>query len=91
MAPDPCVVDTDRGNVVMPELLTISESEEFRAYFMSDTHKLIQPHVSAGIYPFASTASGDFLCFDYRNSLSAPRIVSYFTEASGEETIHPVA
>jgi len=91
MAPEPCVVDIDRGNVVMSELLTISESEEFRAYSMSDTHRLIQPHVPVGIYPFASTANGDFLCFDYRGSPSIPRVVFYFTEASGEEAIHPVA
>ena len=91
MGPDPCVIDTDRGNVVMSELLTISEDEEFRAYSMSNTHKLIQPHVPAGIYPFASTANGDFLCLDYRNSPSPPMIVFYFTEAAGEEAIHPVA
>ena len=91
MAPEPCVVDTKEGNIVMSELLTISESEEFRAYSMADTHKLIQPHVPVGIYPFASTAHGDFLCFDYRSSPSAPRVVFYFTEASGEEAIQPVA
>ena len=75
----------------MSGLLTISESEEFRAYSMSDTHKLIQPHVAAGIYPVAATANGDFLCLDYRESPSAPRIVSYFAEGSGEEAIHPIA
>ncbi|MFY0528855.1 SMI1/KNR4 family protein [Archangium gephyra] len=91
MAPEPCVLDTDRGNVVMSELLLISESEEFRAYSMSDTYKLIHPYVPVGVYPFASTANGDFLCFDYRGSPSAPRVVFYFTEASGEEAIEPVA
>jgi SMI1 / KNR4 family (SUKH-1) len=91
MAPDPCVVDIHRSNAVMSELLTISESEEFRAYSMADTHKLIQPYVPVGIYPFASTANGDFLCFDYRSSPLAPRVVFYFTEASGEEAIQPVA
>jgi hypothetical protein len=91
MAPEPCVVDTDSGNIVMSELLTISEVEEFRAYSMSDTYKLIQPQLPVGVYPFASTAHGDFLCFDYRTSPSAPRVAFYFTEMAGEEAIRPVA
>lgn len=91
MAPEPCVVDTLQGNSVMSELLTLSVREEFRAYSMSDTHELIQAYVPAGIYPFATTATGDFLCFDYRGSASSPRVVFYFAEMSGEEAIHPVA
>ncbi len=91
MAPEPSVLDVGRGNAVMAELLTISESEEFRAYSMSDTHKLIQPHVPVGIYPFASTANGDYLCFDFRNSRSSPGVIFYFTEALGASAIHPVA
>ena len=91
MAPEPCVVDTDSGNVVMSELLTISEIEEFKAYSMADTYKLIQPHLPVGVYPFASTANGDFLCFDYRSSPSAPKVAFYFTELAGEEAIRPVA
>jgi cell wall assembly regulator SMI1 len=91
MAPEPCVLDIDGGNVVMSELLTISESTEFRAYSMSDTYKLIQPYLPAGVYPFASTANGDYLCFDYGGSPSAPRVVFYFTERAGEEALRPVA
>lgn len=91
MVPEPCVVDLDSGNVVMSELLTISEIEEFRAYSMSDTYKLLQPHLPVGVYPFASTANGDFLCFDYRKSPSAPKVAFYFAEMAGEEAIRPVA
>lgn len=91
MAPEPCVLDIGGSNTVVSELLTISEDEEFRAYSMSGTHTLIKPHIPVGIYPFASTATGDFICFDYRHAPGAPSVVFYFTEATGEEAIHPVA
>jgi hypothetical protein len=58
---------------------------------MSDTHALLKPYLPSGIYLFASTATGDFICFDYRHAPEAPSVVFYFTEAAGEEAIHPVA
>ena len=75
------------GSIILPTLKVV----EFRAYSMSDTYKLIQPQLPVGVYPFASTANGDFLCFDYRSSPSAPRVAFYFTEMAGEEAIRPVA
>jgi hypothetical protein len=58
---------------------------------MSEVYKSIQPHVPQGIYPFAATGAGDFICFDYRRSSNAPAVVFYFAEAEGEEAIYPVA
>jgi cell wall assembly regulator SMI1 len=91
MAPEPCVLDMGGGNTVVSELLTISEDEEFRAYSMSDTHALLEPYLPERVYPFASTATGDFICFDYRHDPEAPGVVFYFAEAMGVEAIHPVA
>lgn len=51
----------------------------------------IQPHVPQGIYPFAATGAGDFICFDYRRSQTAPSVVFYFAEDEGEEAIYPIA
>jgi hypothetical protein len=93
MTPYPHVIDIGTGTTVISELLTISESEDedLRIYSMSATYELIKPHVPSGIYPFASTGAGDFICFDYRSSPDAPRIAFYFTEEAGEGAIYPVA
>jgi cell wall assembly regulator SMI1 len=93
MTPYPHVIDIGTGNTVISELLTISESEDddLRIYSMSETYELIKPHVPPGIYPFASTSAGDFICFDYRSSPDTPKVAFYFTEEAGEGAIHPVA
>lgn len=93
MMPEPHVIDIGKGNNVVCELLTISESEDerLRIYSMADTYDLVRPHIPANVYPFASTGSGDFICFDYRSSPEAPKVVFYFTEAPGEDALFPVA
>lgn len=91
MAPTPSVLDIGRGNTVVCELLTISLDEEHWGSSILEVYKSIQPHVPQGIYPFAATGAGDFICFDYRRSQDAPSVVFYFAEAEGEEAIYPVA
>jgi len=93
MTPSPDVIDIGAGNTVVSELLTLSESEDedLRIYSMSDTYELIKDHVPQGIYPFAGTGAGDFICFDYRSNPDAPKVVFYFTEEAGEQAIHLVA
>ncbi|KFE67245.1 hypothetical protein DB31_8598 [Hyalangium minutum] len=93
MTPFPDVIDIGKGNTVVSELLTISESEDedLRIYSMADTYELIKDHVPQGIYPFAGTGAGDFICFDYRSNPYAPKVVFYFTEEAGEQAIHVVA
>jgi cell wall assembly regulator SMI1 len=93
MTPYPHVLDIGTGNTVISELLTLSKSEDedLQLYSMSETYELIKAHVPQGIYPFAATGAGDFICFDYRHSPNAPAVVFYFAEAEGEEAIYPVA
>lgn len=93
MTPYPHVINIGQSNTTISELLTISESrdEDLRIYSMSEAYRVIKGHVPPGIYPFASTSAGDFVCFDYRGSPSAPEVVFYFTEEAGESAIHPVA
>ena len=93
MTPFPHVLDIGTGNTVISELLTISESEDedLRIYSMSDTYDLIKTYIPQGVYPFATTATGDFICFDYRSSPDAPKVIFYFTEEAGEHALHHVA
>jgi hypothetical protein len=58
---------------------------------MKDTYTQVKPDVPNGIYPFAVTGSGDYICFDYRSSPHEPKVVFYFSEDAGEEAIHPLA
>lgn len=93
MTPFPDVIDIGKGNTVVSELLTISasEDEDLRIYSMADTYDLIKDHVPRGIYPFAGTGAGDFICFDYRSDPTTPKVIFYFTEEAGEQAIHWVA
>jgi cell wall assembly regulator SMI1 len=91
MAPNPCILDVGRSNTAVSELLTLSVDPERRSYAMSQAYQVIKHLVPAGIYPFAGTGTGDFICFDYRVSPAAPTVVFYFTEAPGPEALYPVA
>lgn len=91
MAPTPCILDIGQSDTVVCELLTISLDEERWGSSMSEVYKSIRHHVPQGIYPFAATAAGDCICFDYRSSPEAPAVVFYFREAEGDEAIYPVA
>jgi hypothetical protein len=91
MSPQPDAFTIGRGEDAIAALLTISPDEQQRAYSMADTYAQIKPHVPRGVYPFAVTGSGDYLCFDYRESPQAPKVVFYFTESAGEDAFYPIA
>jgi len=91
MSPNPCVLDLGRSNTAVSELLTLRMDPSRRSYAMLHVYSLIKNLVPAGIYPFAGTGTGDYLCFDYRSSATAPKVVFYFTEALGEDALYPVA
>lgn len=91
MSPHPCVLDVGRTNTAVSELLTLSVDPDRRNYAMLHAYPIIKPLVPAGIYPFAGTGTGDYICFNYRTSATAPKVVFYFTEALGEDAIYPVA
>ena len=75
----------------MCALLTISLDEEHRAYSMTDTYEALKEHLPQRVFPFAVSSNGDYFCFDYRQSGLSPRIVFWFTEASGEDAFLSVA
>jgi hypothetical protein len=91
MSPRPNAFAVGEGENVLAALLIISPDEQQRAYSLVDTYELVKSHVPDGIYPFAITGTGDYICFDYRESSHAPKIVFYFSEESGEAALHQVA
>jgi hypothetical protein len=91
MSPRPNAFDVGRGENVIAALLIISPDEQQRAYVIMDTYAHLMAHVPHGVYPFAVTGTGDYVCFDYRESTRAPKIVFYFSEESGEAALHQIA
>jgi cell wall assembly regulator SMI1 len=91
MSPYPDALNIGKGEDAIAALLIISLDEQQRAYSMKDTYAQVKPHVPSGVYPFAVTGSGDYICFDYRSSPHEPKVVFYFSEDAGEEAIHPLA
>jgi hypothetical protein len=91
MSPCPNAFDIGRGENVIAALLLITPDEQHRAYSITGAYDQVKPHVPDGLYPFAVTGTGDYLCFDYRQSAHAPKIVFYFAEESDEGAIYPIA
>ncbi|MCY1079538.1 SMI1/KNR4 family protein [Archangium lansingense] len=87
MGPEPCAFDVGTGNDAFSVLLIVSTDSEKEPYSISKAHQVLQPHVPAGIFPFALTPGGEYLCFDYRDSPAQPKVVL----VSMEMTIYPVA
>lgn len=91
MSPHPNAFTIGRGENVIAALLIISQDKQQRAYSITDTYSQVKPHVPDGIYPFAVTGTGDYICFDYRGSPHAPKIVFYFSESASEAALYPLA
>lgn len=87
MTPNPHIIDIGRGDSSICAFLTISEDELSRVYAIRDAHNLMKPHTPPGIYPFALTGSGEYVCFDYRAAPIQPRIIFVTVEMD----IFPIA
>ena len=87
MTPDPSAFNVGSGNDVFNALLPILADEEARVCSVQEAHQTLQPHLPAGIYPFANTPGGEFICFDYRDSHQEPKVVHVSVDLS----ITPVA
>jgi len=87
MTPEPCAFDVGDGNDVFNALLPIIGDEEARVCSVREAHETLEPHLPAGIHPFANTPGGEFICFDYRDSPEQPKVVHVSVELS----ITPVA
>lgn len=87
MTPNPHIIDIGRGNSSICAFLTISEDESSHIYSIRDAYEILKPHLPPGIYPFALTGGGEYVCFDYRDAPSHPRIVFITVETD----VHPIA
>ncbi|HVG63291.1 MAG TPA: SMI1/KNR4 family protein, partial [Hyalangium sp.] len=88
MAPVPDVFDVgQRSANVFNVLLTIKPLEGRESYSALWVYDLLKPHLPAGIFPFAKTPTGEFICFDYRARPQHPLIVFVTVEMF----IHPIA
>jgi hypothetical protein len=87
MSPEPSAFNVGSGSDVFCVLLTVSINEERDEYSLRHAYGVLAPHVPVGIFPFALTSGGEFLCFDYRGSPEHPAIVL----VSMDMLVHPVA
>lgn len=87
MTPHPAVFNVGRGTNAVNVLLTIIEDTQWRTYSIMRAYEAVKPHVPSGVYPFASTPGGEYLCFDYRESSEQPKV----TLVTVEMFIYPVA
>jgi cell wall assembly regulator SMI1 len=88
MAPVPDVFDVgQRSANVFNVLLTIKPHEGRESYSALRVYDILKPHLPAGIFPFAKTPSGEFVCFDYRTRPQQPQIVFVTVEMF----IYPIA
>jgi len=87
MTPNPHIIDIGKGDSSICTFLTVSEDESSRTYSLRDAYNFLKAHIPPGVYPFALTGGGEYVCFDYRDAPSHPRIVFVTVEAF----IHPIA
>ncbi|QRO00666.1 SMI1/KNR4 family protein [Archangium violaceum] len=87
MSPEPSAFNVGSGRDVFCVLLTVSVDEVRDEYSLRHVYGIIEPHVPAGIFPFALTSGGEFLCFDYRASPEHPAVVL----VSVDMLVHPIA
>lgn len=87
MTPEPGVFDVGRGTHVISVFLTVSGETGQDDYSAMGAFEVLKPHVPAGLYPFAETPGGEYVCFDYRESQLQPRVVLITVEMD----IHPIA
>ena len=87
MTPEPYVFLVGQVRDAFNTLLTVSTFPDTVPYSIARVHSILEPLLPTGIFPFANTPGGEYLCFDYRGSPSEPAVVLVTVEGS----IEPVA
>jgi hypothetical protein len=87
MTPEPSVFDVGKGTNVFSVLLTIKIHEGRESYSVERAYEVLKPHLPAGLFPFATTSGGEFICFDYRTNSKQPGIAFITVETF----IYPIA
>ncbi|MBA4602070.1 SMI1/KNR4 family protein [Thermoactinomyces mirandus] len=80
----------DRGDVVLNDFLSFDPEDDL---YIIQTYKNIKDRLIENIYPFVNDASGDCLCFDYREGDIEPKVVLWDHEEAfldKEKGIFPV-
>lgn len=82
MVPIPSTFQVRRGSDSMGPLLTLGPDARWGStYCALSIHEQLKSLVPEGVYPFATTPGGEYLCFDYRGATGEPRIVLMTVEA----------
>jgi hypothetical protein len=87
MTPRPSAFNVGRAVTSLSVLLTITEHENWPEYSVTHTYEDTRHFIPTGVYPFALTPAGEFVCFDYRGAAHQPRVVLVTVEG----TLHSVA
>ncbi|HYO57010.1 SMI1/KNR4 family protein [Archangium sp.] len=88
MVPIPSTFRVGRGSDSVGPFLTLSPDPRWgNTYSALSIHEEFKSFLPEGVYPFATTPGGEYLCFDYRDATGDPRIVFMTVEA----TLLPVA
>ncbi|HZI06859.1 MAG TPA: SMI1/KNR4 family protein [Archangium sp.] len=87
MSPKPGSFKLGEGNDALSVLLTITVDPEKKPYAVMRVHDVLKPHIPPGVFPFAKTPGGEFLCFDYKETPDQPKVV----HVSVELLITPIA
>ncbi|MDC0712986.1 SMI1/KNR4 family protein [Stigmatella sp. ncwal1] len=88
MAPTPDIFNVGKKSTnVFNVLLTIKRHEGYESYSIPRAYEVLRPHVPPGVFPFAKTPSGEFICFDYRDRPTDPQVVL----VSVEMAVYPIS
>jgi len=82
MVPIPSTFRVGRGSDSVGPFLTLSPDLQWGStYSALGIHEQFKSFLPEGVYPFAITPGGEYLCFDYRDTTGEPRIVFMTVEA----------
>lgn len=82
MIPIPSTFRVGRGSDSVGPLLTLRPEPPWGdTYLALAIHEQFRSFLPEGVYPFATTPGGEYLCFDYRGTTGEPRIVLMTVEA----------
>lgn len=80
--PEPCFFKVDGKQKVFGELLSFELNSKGNIY---NTYNRIRDGLPEKVIPFATDPSGNFICFDYIDSETEPKIVFWYHEISVAE------
>lgn len=80
--PEPCFFKVKGKERIFGELLSFETNSRGNIY---NTYNRIKEALPKKVIPFATDPSGNFICFDYINSETSPKVVFWYHEISVAE------